>query len=84
MSSRPERLADLVQHARRLHREVVVVLGGLEAPEHDLAQPLRAAGVGHVAALLAEAREHVVDVADELDLGDEELVDLRRGASRCR
>ena len=32
----------------------------------------------HVAALLGQPREHVVDVADELDLGDEVLVDLGR------
>ena len=33
-----ERLAQLPQHARRLHREGVVVLGGLEAAQHDVAQ----------------------------------------------
>ena len=32
----------------------------------------------HVPALLAEPGEHVVDVADQLDLGDEVLVDLGR------
>ena len=38
MSSRPQRLADLPQRARRLHRERVVVLGRLEAPEHDVVE----------------------------------------------
>ena len=33
-----ERLADLPQRARRLHRERAVVLGGLEAAEHDLVE----------------------------------------------
>ena len=59
-----ERLADLPQRPRGLHREGVVVLGLLEAPEHDVAQPLRPAGVRDVAALLGQPREHVVDVAD--------------------
>ena len=38
----------------------------------------RAAGVRDVAALLGQAAEHVVDVADELDLGLEVRVDLGR------
>ena len=38
MSSRPERLADLPQRARRLDGERVVVAAGLEAPEHDVVQ----------------------------------------------
>ena len=74
----PERLADLPQRPRGLHREGVVVLGLLEAPEHDVAQALRPAGVRDVAALLGQPREHVVDVADQLDLGREVLVDLGR------
>ena len=55
MSSRAERLADLPQRARRLHRERVVVAGGLEAAEDDVAQALSAAGVRDVAALLGQA-----------------------------
>ncbi len=71
-----ERLADLVQRARGLDREVVVVLGGVEAAVHHVAQPRRAALVGHVPALLGQPRERVVDVADQLDLGHEVLVHL--------
>ena len=75
---RTEDLTNLIQSARRLHRELVVVPRGVETTEHDVAQPLRPAGVRHVPALLAEPREDVVDVADELHLGDEVLVDLGR------
>ncbi len=73
-----ERLADLVQRARGLDREVVVVLGRVEAAVHHIAQPRRTALVGHVPALLGQARERVVDVADQLDLGHEVLVNLGR------
>ena len=73
----PERLPDLPQRARRLHREVGVVLRRLEVARHHLAQLVRAARVRHVPALLSEPGEDVVDVADQLDLGDEVVVDLR-------
>ena len=84
MSSRPS--AWRISHSARggCIGKCVVVLRGLEAPQHHLAQARGAARVRHVAALLRQPREHVVDVADQLDLGDEVLVDLGRHASRCR
>ena len=54
MSSRPSALRISYERARRLHREGVVVLGLLEAAQHHVAQPGRAALVRHVPALLAE------------------------------
>jgi hypothetical protein len=56
---------------------VVVGRRRLEAPVDHLAQPVGSARVRNVPALLGQAGEDVVDVADELDLGDEVLVDLR-------
>ena len=56
MSLRPERLADLPQRARRLHREGVVVAAGLEAAEDDVVRGASCgAVVRRVAQLLGEA-----------------------------
>ena len=56
MSCAAQRLADLPQRARRLHRERVVVLGRLEAAEHDVVQPRRRGVVARrVAQLLGQA-----------------------------
>ena len=74
----PERLPDLPQRARRLHRELRIILCTLEPAEDEVAQAGIAAGMRDVPRLLGQARQHVVDVADQLDLGREERVDLRR------
>ena len=83
MSSRPERLADLPQRARRLHRERVVV--AWPASKRPSTMSLQRASRRRAATsrqLLGQAGEDVVDVADQVDLGHEVLVDL--GARRCR
>ena len=67
---------DLPQRSGGLHREVGVLTGGLEVAVHHLAQLVGAARVRHVPALLSQPGEDVVDVADELDLRHEVLVDL--------
>src|SRR6476661_4845378 len=77
MSLRPRALRSS-QRARRLHGERVVVLRPLQPAEHDVPQTRRSPGVGDVAAFLGQAAEHVVEVADELDLGRVVGVDLRR------
>ena len=78
MSSRPS--ARRISHSARggcIGERVVVLARGLQAAEHDVAQALASRReCGHVAALLGQPGEHVVDVADELDLGREERVDL--------
>ena len=76
--ARPERLADLPQHPRRLHGEGVVVLGGLEAPEHDVVEPRRRRRVSDLAERVGQPGEDDGEVADEVDRGDEVLVDLGR------
>ena len=53
-------------------------LAASKRPWHHLAQPRGPALVGHVAALLGQAGEDVVEVAQQLDLGHEVLVDLGR------
>src|SRR3954451_23728963 len=58
--------------------EAVLSSPRLELLYDALVEPLRAAAVRDVAAPLGQPRDHVVDVADELDLGLEVLVDLRR------
>ena len=73
-----ERAAQLPQRPRGLHRERVVVPRALQPAEDDLAQAGAAPAVRHVAALLRQAAEHVVQIADQLDLGGVERVDLRR------
>ena len=79
MSSRPSALADLPQGTR------AAAPGSGRRPSPPRSGPAprragagRAALVRHVPALLGQPGEHVVDVADQLDLGDEVLVDLGR------
>ena len=57
------------ERPRRLHGERVVVLRLLEAAEDHVAQAQRPALVRHMAALLPEPREDVVNVPDQLHLG---------------
>ncbi len=74
----PEHLAQLPQRPRRLHREVLVVAGRLEAAQHDLVQP-RGAATGAVAStLLGEPTEYEPEVADHVGRGDEVGIDLDR------
>ena len=76
MSFAAERPADLPQRARGLHREGVVVAGGLEAAEHDLVQPRGLTGERGAGQLLGEPGQDVGEIADQVDRGDEVLVDL--------
>src|SRR3954451_12047 len=57
----PERLTYLPKRARRLHRPVAVLAGLLEVAVDHVVEMRGAARVRHVAALLPEPREYVVD-----------------------
>ena len=76
---RPHQLAQVVQHALRLDREVLVGAGVEDASEGAPVRPApRMLATALPSSRPRELEEDAGEVADELDLGDEVGVDLRR------